>query len=85
MHLPDPKKVVEAPRREVAKLFNPKKNAFDRFPLLFTLLASFGVVATFYGFEGLINKVDLLANNPFIVLGTGILLLILTGTLYKKL
>jgi len=53
--------------------------------MFFTLLAGFGLVATFYGFERLIDKVDLLSRNPFILLTVGILTLILTGTLYKKL
>lgn len=78
-------KIVEAPKPVVEKLFNPRKNAFDRFPLLFTLLAGFGLVATFYGFERLIDKINILSRNPFILLATGVLILVLTGTLYKKL
>lgn len=57
----------------------------ERLPLLFTLLGTFGLVATFYGFEGLIDKVDLLSNNPWILLGTGVGVLAATGSLYKKL
>ncbi|OGL34655.1 hypothetical protein A3F65_03060 [Candidatus Saccharibacteria bacterium RIFCSPHIGHO2_12_FULL_47_16b] len=78
-------KIVDAPKPIIEKLFNPRKNAFGRFPLLFTFLGGFGLVATFYGFERLIDKIDLLSRNPFILLATGVLILILTGTLYKKL
>lgn len=86
MKLPvDPKRVVGAPRPMVEKLLNPRKNAFERFPLLFTLLGAFGVVAIFYGFEHMIDRIEFLADNPFILLGTGVLALIITGTLYKKL
>ena len=80
-----PKMVVDLPKPVVDKLAKRRDNAFDRFPLLFTLLATFGLVATLYGFEGLINKVDLLAQNPFILLGVGLLTLIISGSLYKKL
>lgn len=67
------------------QLSQRKQHVLDRFPLLFTLLGAFGLVATFYGFERLIDRVDLLANNPFILLGVGLFTLIFTGTLYKKL
>jgi hypothetical protein len=62
-----------------------RQAVFERFPLLFTLLGSFGLVATFYGFEGLIDRFDLLANNPLLILITGLLVLAGTGSLYKKL
>lgn len=88
MALPiDPRKVREAAGRNlvVQKLFQERQSAFQRFPLLFTLLTTFGFVATLYGFEHLLNRVDLLVENPFIMLGVGVLTLLLTGTLYKKL
>jgi len=86
MKLPiDPKNVVNVHKPVVSKLASGRNSAFTRFPLLFTLLGAFGVVATFYGFERLIDKIDLLADNPFILLASGVLILILTGSLYKKL
>ncbi len=85
MKLPiDPKK-VNVPKPVVSKLASGHNSAFTRFPLLFTLLGALGVVATFYGFERLIDKIDLLADNPFILLASGVLILIFTGSLYKKL
>ncbi len=80
-----PKNVKEVEKRVVNRLTSGRDSAFGRFPLLFTMLASFGVVATFYGFERLIDKSEFLSDNPFILLGVGVLTLILTGTLYKKL
>ena len=64
---------------------NRRDHAFARFPLLFTLLATFGVVATFYGFNGILEKIPLLARDPYISLAIGILILVVTGKLYKKL
>lgn len=69
----------------VGKVAQKKQHVLERFPLLFTLLGSFGLVATFYGFEHLIDKSTLLSENPLILLGLGVSTLVFTGTLYKKL
>lgn len=53
--------------------------------VLVTLLASFGLVAVFYGFEGVIDSIPLFANNPIALLITGIVVLVATGTIYSKL
>ncbi len=62
-----------------------RQSAVQRFPLLFTLLGAFGLVATFYGFEGIIDRIDLFSDNPVILLLVGVLVLTVTGSLYKKL
>ena len=81
-----PLEVVRKAETDVIKeLAKRRDTAYQRFPLLFTMLATFGIVATFYGFEHLIDSVDFLANNPILLLGVGILTLVLTGQLYKKL
>lgn len=71
--------------RIISKVDERRKAVFERFPLVFTLLGAFGLVATFYGFEGIIDQLPVLADNPLILLSTGVLTLALTGTLYKKL
>lgn len=76
---------TEEAARVVDRLVAEKRQAvFQRFPLLFTLLGAFGVVATLYGFERVMDQTGL-SNNPLLLLGAGIAALILTGTLYKKL
>lgn len=62
-----------------------RDSAFARFPVIFVLLSTFGVVATLYGFEKVIDNTEFLASSPKILLTVGILTLALTGTLYKKL
>lgn len=79
----EPLKTVHEPI--VQTLDRTRKSVFERFPLLFTLLGSFGLVATFYGFERIIDRIELLADYPFILLGVGLVTLIATGSLYKKL
>ena len=77
--------LTEKERAVAGKLARTKQNVLDRFPLLFTMLGTFGLVATFYGFEHLIDKSEFLSENPFILLGIGVSTLLFTGTLYKKL
>lgn len=73
-------------REEFMKNFIKRRDSvFARFPLLFTLLGTFGVILTFYGFQHVLQRIPLLANNPMIALATGLLILIVTGKLYKKL
>jgi len=81
----DPNKLKDAPAPVINKLVEKRESVFSRFPLLFTLLGTFGVVATFYGFEHFIDRIDVLADHPSLLLAVGILTLIVTGTLYKKL
>lgn len=79
------KRVTNVPKPVVDRLATHRDSAFQRFPLLFTIMSTFGVVATFYGFERLIDKMDFFADRPVILLVAGILTLLLTGALYKKL
>jgi len=70
---------------QVDRVISEKRKAvFQRFPLLFTLLGTFGLVATFYGFERVMDQTGL-SENPVILLGIGIVILIFTGTLYRRL
>jgi hypothetical protein len=62
-----------------------RQTAAQRFPLLFTMLTAFGLVATFYGFEGIIDRIGFLYDNPLVLLLLGVTVLGVTGTLYKKL
>jgi hypothetical protein len=74
------------PRNKLFSILRKEKqDSFKRFPLVFTLLTAFGVVITYNGIHGLIEKVDWLNRNPAIPLVVGILILLFTGTLYKKL
>jgi hypothetical protein len=80
-----PSKVKKAEKKVLGGFIRRRQSAFHRFPLLFTLMATFGLVATLYGFERLIDEVEFLNDNAFILLGVGLITLIITGTLYKKL
>jgi hypothetical protein len=62
-----------------------RDSAFTRFPAVFALLTTFGLVATFYGFEKMIDGLPFFAEHPSTVLLAGLATLVVTGTLYKKL
>lgn len=68
-----------------AKLTRERNTAFKRFPLVFTLLGTFGLVSVLYGVQHLFDKVPYLVNNPILALIVGLVVLLITGTLYKKL
>lgn len=67
------------------KVKNIRDSAFSRFPFLFVFLSTFGLVATLYGFEKLIDRIDYFQKYPEMVLVVGLVILLITGTLYKKL
>lgn len=85
MITPSPQEIIKKEGEVVKAIEQKRQSVFSRFPLVFTLLSTFGLVATFYGFEHLIDKSRLLSDNPLILLGVGIGTLIFTGALYKKL
>lgn len=78
------KVVREEIKKEFGKLRYGRQVALQRFPLLFGLSATVGLIATFSGLSRLIAEVDWLNRNPVILLLFGLFMLILTGTLYKK-
>jgi hypothetical protein len=69
----------------IDQLTKQRDGVFARFPLVFTLLGTFGVTTTYYGFQHIIDKIPFFANDPYLTLVVGLTVLILTGTLYKKL
>jgi hypothetical protein len=72
-------------QKALQEIISRRDAALQRFRLLFTLTGSFGLVATFYGFEHMIDSIPVLADNPMILLATGVIILFATGKLYQKL
>ena len=79
------KKVEELTSR-LNDLFGQKSRPLlTRYPLVFTLLVIFGAIMISEGMRGILAEVVFFQIHPLVMLGIGILILILTGTLYKKL
>jgi len=60
------------------------RSALRRYPLSFTLLALFGVVAVSEGIKGGLEVIGF-DGHPWYLLLAGLVILVVTGTLYKKL
>lgn len=71
-------KIIEKARRR-------RESIASRYPLTFALVGTFGLVSTFYGFEKIIDKIQLFTNHPWILLVTGIFTLSATGLALRKL
>ncbi len=81
----DPIKQAEEIAREVNNFMQKRgRSVFGRYPLLFSLLGTFGVVLIIHGFDGIVEKIPFLNERPLFLLIAGILILSLTGTLYKR-
>jgi hypothetical protein len=78
--------VVEATEQHIELAVAPvRKNILKRFPILFILAVTFGITATMTGMEQILIQHDLLADHPGVITFIGVGILILTGTVYKKL
>jgi hypothetical protein len=62
-----------------------RRTAFERHPFLFSTLGLFGLVATWQGFEDIIERIEFLRTYPSILLGAGLIVLLFTGRLYRHL
>lgn len=71
-------KIIEKARQR-------RESIAERYPLTFALVGTFGFVSTLYGFEKLIDSIEVFANNPWILLVVGLLTLSATGLALRKL
>ena len=79
-------KKVEQLTAKLNQIFSEKgKSVFSRYPLTFALLVVFGVSMVMEGIKGLLKEIEFLKNAPLMMLLSGMIILIFTGTLYKKL
>lgn len=79
-------KRVEDMTIKINQLFNEKgKSVFSRYPLTFAILIVFGVTMVTEGMKGLLSEIVFFQSNPLIMFIVGLFILIITGTVYKKL
>lgn len=79
-------RIVSATETQIEQTVAPiRKSILKRFPVLFLLAVTFGFTATVTGIEQLLIQHQLLQQHPSVILSIGIMILVLTGTLYKKL
>jgi len=61
------------------------KSVFLRYPVTFSLLILMGVIVLHEGLKGVLKKFGVLDIDPMYLLIAGLVILTITGTLYKKL
>lgn len=82
----DPLKKVEELTSKANETFAKRgKSVFDRYPLAFALLVIVGATLMSQGIKEILIQTPLFKNQPLIMFVFGVSILILTGTLYKKL
>lgn len=69
----------------IEKAAKRRESIAERYPLTFALVGTFGLVSTFYGFEKLIDSIQLFVNHPWILLVIGLATLSVTGLALRKL
>ncbi len=80
----DPLEKFERTTREMNEYMHKhNRTVFGRYPLIFSFLGTFGVVAVLYGIEHILEEIPLVQTYPTIPLFVGVLVLI-TGSLYKR-
>lgn len=82
----DPLKKVEELTSKANETFGKRgKSVFDRYPLAFALLVIIGATLMSQGIKEILVETPLFKGQPLTMFIFGISILILTGTLYKKL
>ena len=76
---------THAEEKLIEKIVEKRVKVQDKFPILITLLGTFGFVSVLYGFEKMIDNIDFFVSHPIVLFVTGLVILAITGSLYKKL
>jgi hypothetical protein len=79
------KRVEELSNRVNGVMASMARPLFKRYPLTFMFFILVGAVAVSEGGKGIITDISFFDGHPWRMLLAGIVILIATGTLYKKL
>ncbi len=78
--------VISDTEKKIEERITPiRREVTKRFPTLFLLLSTFGLIATYLAMEQLLLQYNITQENPVLLLIIGVGILVFTGTLYKKL
>lgn len=84
--LKDPLEHIEKVTRKTDEYMGEKtRTVFGKYPVTFSFLVLFGVISVLHGFEDIINRIALFSDHPVLVFILGLVILIFTGSLYKRL
>lgn len=71
--------------RILALLREERNRTQKKFPLLYALLGTIGLLCTVGGLNKIIGEIDFLNNNPITLVVVGLTILLATGAAYRKL
>ena len=78
--------VMKETEKSFEETLSPVRKGFvKRFPTIFLLMVTFGVALVFFSLEVILSRSAFVINHPWLAFLTGIGILVVTGTLYKKL
>lgn len=79
-------KHLEDLSHQINQLINPRaETVWKRYPVAFGLFILIGGIFLHEGLKGIISDLGLLAWNPLYLSLIGLAILVITGTIYKKL
>jgi len=61
------------------------RSSLKKYPITFALLITFALVSILHGFELFFDEIPFIHNHPWILILTGLIILIVTGSVYKAL
>lgn len=61
-----------------------RRTAFEKHPFFFSTLGLFGLVATWQGFDDVMEQIEYFDANPGSLLIIGLVILLLTGRMYRQ-
>lgn len=79
-------KHIEDLSNKINKLMAPRaKTVLRRYPIAFGLIILLAVIILNEGIKGVVRDIGLLEINPWYLILIGVIILVITGTVYKKL
>lgn len=76
---------VKTASGEFERIVERPRKTLERFPAVFLVLTTAGIVLVMFGFERYFDNIPFFHNNPTVMIILGLGILIFTGRLYKKL
>lgn len=78
--------VIASTGQELEATIKPVRQGLSRrFPFVYLLLTAVGATSVFLGIEQIMLQLKILREYPWLILASGIAILLFTGRLYKKL
>lgn len=76
-------KVEEVVKETSERAEKKNREVFKKYPIIFSALSLMGFLSVLYGFERILDQFSFSTENPWAVLVFGLIVLLITGTLYK--